>query len=119
MRERRSEVRMLCADVVEVSWKDGSRRGQGIGLLEDISQSGACLQMESAIPEGSEIEWDSPYQKFSGVVCYCRYREIGYFVGVKFREGTQWSEEVFLPEHLLDVRRLEKRKPTASGLLIQ
>ena len=42
--------------------------------------------------------------------CYCAYREIGYFVGVKFRAGTQWSEDVFLPQHLLDTGRLELEK---------
>lgn len=119
MRERRSEVRMLCADVIEVSWKVGSRRQEAVGLLEDISQSGACLQMESPIPIGTEIEWDSPYQKFAGTVCYCTYREIGYFVGVKFQDGTQWSEEVFQPDHLLDVEKIQKPRRVTAGLLIQ
>ncbi len=44
---------MLCADVIEVSWKEGSKRQQAIGLLEDISQSGACLQMEGPVPMGA------------------------------------------------------------------
>ena len=111
MRERRSEVRMLCADVIEVSWKEGGKHlSRAIGLLEDISQSGACLQMEAPIPVGSVIEWESPFQKFTGSVCYCSYREIGYFVGVEFAAGTQWSEDIFLPQHLLDVRRMTKEQ---------
>jgi hypothetical protein len=105
---------MLCADVIEVSWKEGKHIRHAIGLLEDISQSGACLQMEGPIPAGSEIEWDSPFQKFSGSVCHCSYREIGYFVGVKFQVGTQWSEDVFLPQHLLDVRRVETGTPVVE-----
>ncbi len=63
---------------------------------------------------------DSPYQRFTGKVCYCSYREIGYFVGVKFEAGTEWSEDVYLPQHLLDVGTIQKSKrTTASGLLIQ
>src|ERR1035438_1652261 len=47
MDDRRSEVRMLCADMVEVRWKDrlGHQRGT-TAILEDICPSGACLQVE-------------------------------------------------------------------------
>jgi hypothetical protein len=59
MRERRTEVRMLCADVIEVSWKEGGGK---------------------------------------------RFQQA---IGLKFRPGTQWSEDVFLPQHLLDTVALE------------
>src|SRR5690349_11279370 len=40
MEERRTEVRMLCADIVEVSWQERSgRKRQATGVLEDISAS--------------------------------------------------------------------------------
>ena len=79
MLERRSEVRMLCADMMEVSWKDeAGRRRHGMGLLEDISPSGACLQLETSVPLGVEIRWECPKQEFKGRVQYCVYREIGY-----------------------------------------
>jgi hypothetical protein len=54
MQERRSEVRMLCADMVDVSWKDSSgKTRRATALLEDISHSGACLQLETAVPLGA------------------------------------------------------------------
>ena len=98
---------MLCADMVEVSWKDefGKKRRM-TGLLEDISPSGACLQLETAVPIGVELRWASPKQEFRGHVRYCVYREIGYFVGVEFESTSKWNKRAYRPQHLLDLQRL-------------
>ena len=98
---------MLCADMVEVSWK-GPAGGWSTmtGLLEDISTSGACLQLDENVPLGSEIHWRSGHKGFIGRVRYCFYREIGYFVGVEFLSGSKWSEKNFRPQHLLDLQKL-------------
>jgi hypothetical protein len=107
MGERRSEVRMLCADMVEISWK--GLRGKTLrttALLEDIAPSGACLQFETPVPIGMEIQWEASKQEFKGRVCYCVYREIGYFVGVEFDSGSTWSKKKYKPLHLLDLEKL-------------
>jgi hypothetical protein len=112
MQERRTEARMMCADMLEVSWKDAAgKRRRTMALLEDIARSGACLQMETPLPAGVAIEWASPHQGFRGLVRYCVYREIGYFVGVEFNLTSKWSETAFRPQHLFDPRRLLLRKP--------
>ena len=104
---RRLEARMLCADMVEVSWKDGAGTVRGAtALLEDICPSGACLQLEESVPLGSDIHWGSPRQQFNGYVRYCVYREIGYFVGVEFTSTSQWSKKIYKPQHLLDLEKL-------------
>jgi hypothetical protein len=109
--ERRSEARMLCADMLEVRWKDHfGKQTKATALLEDISPSGACLQMEASVPLGAEIGWDSPKQFFSGYVRYCVYREIGYFVGVEFGEATRWSKRTYTPPHLLDLEKFVSKK---------
>jgi hypothetical protein len=105
--ERRSEVRMLCADMVEVCWKDrAGKERRATALLEDICGSGACLQLETPVPLGSEIHWECPRQEFNGHVRYCVYREIGYFVGVEFTSASKWSKNAYKPQHLLDLQRL-------------
>ena len=106
MQDCRREIRMMCADMIEVNWREDQRARRGTALLEDISPSGACLQMETAVPLGTRIHWDSPQQEFAGCVRYCVYREIGYFVGVEFEPGTKWSRKVYRPQHLLDPKRL-------------
>ncbi len=98
---------MLCADMVEVRWEDQSGKARrATALLEDIAASGACLQLETPLPLGVVIHWDSPRQKFSGYVRYCVYREIGYFIGVQFEGATRWSKKTYRPQHLLDLERL-------------
>ena len=110
MQERRSEVRMLCADLVEVCWTDRTEKKQrAMALLEDISPSGACLQVETALPPGVEIRWGSPRQRFTGWVRYCVYREIGYFVGVEFAGKSRWSKRIYRPQHLLDLKQLVEK----------
>src|ERR1035437_960586 len=110
MQERRSEVRMLCADMVEVCWKDQAGKARrATGLLEDISASGACLQMETDVPPEAEIHWESPQQAFGRGVRYCVYREIGYFVGMEFEPESRWRKETYQPQPLLDLQRLMGR----------
>jgi hypothetical protein len=122
MQERRSEVRLMCADMIQVRWvppSGGSRHATA--LLEDISSSGACLQMESSVPAGSAIRWSSAGQEFEGFVRYCEYRDIGYFVGIEFRDGSKWSAHAYEPQHLLDLkdlaeaRRRETRRTSSTS----
>ncbi len=102
----------MCADMVEVRWLDEKRRPQnGMALLEDICPSGACLQLDGAVPVGAEVQWDCPKQSFAGIVRYCVYREIGFFVGVEFSDSCRWSKRAFKPLHLLDLERLVAKTP--------
>ena len=98
---------MMCADMVTVCCHAKRRKELRVtGLLEDISPTGACLQLEQAVPVGAEIWWDGPKQKFAGRVQYCAFREIGYFVGVAFETGVRWSKKDYKPQHLLDLKKL-------------
>ncbi len=98
---------MLCADLIDVWWKDGSGEVQrGAANLEDISFSGACLQMDRPVPSQVILHLQHPRAALAGEVCYCVFRETGYFVGVKFAPGYKWNRRRFQPKHLLDPRRL-------------
>ena len=106
MQEKRSEIRLLCADMVEVTWRDGNgRTRRATGVLEDISPCGACVQLETPIEAGAEATIACAQGRMEGVVRYCAYREIGYFVGIQFEEDNRWSRERFEPQHLLDLER--------------
>lgn len=109
--DRRVETRLLCADLVDFHWKDANgRKRRGVANLEDISVSGACLQVERPIPLGTAVHISHSKGELSGVVKYCIFREIGYFLGVEFDANSRWSQEEFKPRHLLDPRSL-LRKP--------
>ena len=107
MQNRRAEPRMLCADLVDVQWSDrGGKVRRTIANLEDISISGACVQVDKPIPLQTTLRISYPKGELQGRVCYCVYREIGYFLGVEFEPGFRWSLRQFRPQHLLDPRRL-------------
>jgi hypothetical protein len=110
MLDRRFEPRMLCADLVDIHWKDPNGRSRrGVANLEDISLSGACLQVDRPVILGSVIHISYPGGELNGIVKYCVFREIGYFLGVEFDAGSRWSQRDYRPQHLLDPRRLVAR----------
>ncbi|MEO7652242.1 MAG: PilZ domain-containing protein [Bryobacteraceae bacterium] len=119
MIRERSEARMLCAELVNIRWKDKSGRGhKTTAILEDISSAGACLQLDSPVPVSTIIFIHHPKGKLQGIVKYCVYRDIGYFVGLQFDPESKWSPKQFQPEHMLDLPRLLARtlKSTARRL---
>ncbi len=110
MSERRTDNRLLCAELVEVSWKDdGGRRRQRVANLEDISLSGICLQLEQEVDPGTAISVSYGDGELVGIVRYCVYRDIGYFLGIQLEEGCRWSTQHFKPQHLLDPLELLDR----------
>jgi hypothetical protein len=110
MMERRIEARMLCADLVDIQWRDQNNRNRrGVANLEDISLSGACIQVERPVPLGSTIRITYPNGELTGLVKYCVFRDIGYFLGVEFAPGQRWSQRSYRPQHMLDPRRLITR----------
>ena len=109
MIERRTEPRMLCADLVDVRWKDKAGKSKrAVANLEDISASGVCLQMDEQIPLETEVKINYPKGELTGVVRYCIFREIGYFLGLEFPPGHRWTQQDYKPMHMLDPRSLAK-----------
>lgn len=115
MRERRVENRLWCADLVRVNWRYADNdAGTVAAVLEDISSTGACIQMEGPIPVGAAVaifalEHESGREvRFSGQVSYCEYRDFGYFVGIRLAEETKWSVGMFEPLHLTDLTALPR-----------
>ena len=107
MLDRRYEPRLLCADMVELCWKDKTGRSKKtVANLEDISLSGACLQLDVPIPLKTPIRIAHPKGELAGKVKYCVFRDIGYFLGIEFDEDSKWSQKHFKPQHMLDPRRL-------------
>ncbi|MBV9613076.1 MAG: hypothetical protein JO091_11425 [Acidobacteriaceae bacterium] len=110
MDERRTDTRLLCAELVEVIWQDDAgRKRRRVANLEDISLSGICLQVEKAISPGTSIRMSYGDGELVGTVRYCVFRDIGYFLGIQLEDGCRWSTRHFKPQHLLDPRELVDR----------
>ena len=110
MNDRRIETRMLCSDLIDISWKDKTGKSRHVvGNLEDISLSGACVQVDRPFPLNTPVRINHDNGELNGIVRYCVYREIGYFLGVEFDPGSRWSLRDFRPQHMLDPRNLVMR----------
>ena len=110
MVRERAEVRMLCADLVDIRWKDKTGRGRkATAILEDISASGACVQLDGPIPHNTIVKSYHPKGQLQGNVRYCVYRDIGYFVGLQFEADCKWTKRQYQPQHMLDMPRLLSR----------
>ncbi len=105
MLDRRNITRNLCSDIVELSWDNSFGWSQHTkGVLEDISNVGACIQTEITIPLGVDISLRLREMALEAKVCYCTLIGGGFFVGVEF-EGEGWKPGVSGPRHLLSLRK--------------
>ena len=101
----RNEDRELCADLVQVQWKTESGTScEDWGILEDISPSGACLEMEKKIRPDTVVFMDFPTDRCQARVMYCKFDKVKYLVGVEFTQGYRWSRRKFKPRHLIQFR---------------
>lgn len=109
MHEQRCETRLLCSELVTVSWPDANGQEHNtVALLEDISASGVCVQSDEAVPAGETVRVHYSAGDLSGSVRYCRASELGYYVGVQFPPSVKWLQTEFRPDHLLDPRELSR-----------
>ncbi len=114
--EKRSEPRMLCAELVQVQWKDASSRTlRVVGHLEDISGTGACVQLERGVPKGVPIRIVARHKVMHGRIAWCLRTDTGYYAGVRLNADSRWSRRRFLPRHFLDPRVLAARAIAQTG----
>ncbi len=88
MIERRAELRLWCSDLIKVQLP-GAEPAEVTANLEDISQSGACVQLEQPVAAGAGIGLKLGRHEFKARVIYCIHNEIGYFAGVQFEGGPE------------------------------
>ncbi len=109
-KNERNDMRSLCADLIKIVWTDESGDKQKeLAALEDISRCGACLQTEHPIPVGTAISILYPAGRYHGRVRYCIYQHTGYFLGIEFDPGYQWSKADYMPSHLLEIPTARKK----------
>lgn len=102
--ERRSGKRELCADFVQVAWEDQQgRRISFVGLLEDVSPGGLCVNLDVPVPLGQKVHLHTKGFEGEAEVRYCDLGEYGYQVGVEFVEGCWWDRQKWRPKHLLSL----------------
>ena len=104
MAEKRREPRYMCSELVNVliRYEDHTVQ-EAIANLEDISPSGACVQLDDAVRLGADIEIVCSACSFKGKVRNCRHADGRYDVGVAFDESGAWDASRYEPAHLLPI----------------
>ncbi len=102
MRGRRKNPRHLCTDLLKIRWRDesGAARKE-YATLEDISEGGLCLRMDSPVAPGVELTVYYPKGKYEGRVKYCQEEGESHVLGIEFLPGYRWSRRDYKPPHLL------------------
>lgn len=104
MAQKRSEPRYMCAELVNILIRQEDQTvEEALANLEDISPSGACVQLEAAVRVGADIEIVCSTCRFKGKVRNCRFAGAGYDVGVAFDKPGAWDASRYEPAHLLPV----------------
>src|SRR5689334_1460855 len=107
MSDRRNDTRLLCAELVQLTYRDLAGRPRRIfANLEDISLCCACIQLAHPVPAGTRVTIRYGDGDLIGSVRYCSFRDTSYFLGIQFEEGCRESTKHFKPQHLLDPRTL-------------
>jgi hypothetical protein len=104
MAEKRSEPRYMCSELVNTRIRCEDQTAQeAFANLEDISPSGACVQLDQAVRVGADIEIVCSTCSFKGKVRNCRYAGGRYDVGVAFDNPRAWDASRYEPAHLLPI----------------
>jgi len=110
---RRSEHRLLCSNLVQLSWIGNDRRPcKEMAVLENISKGGLGLAIFVSVPIeiGLAVSLLANRVELGGHVRRCAYRQNGYILGLELEEKYQLTEgfvDSFTLEHLVDIDRLD------------
>lgn len=102
-KERRSSPRHMCSELVHLNWQNprGGRKSD-VGLLEDVSPQGACVNLKAPMKVGDLVSVHTRGFDGDAEVAYCQPIEDGYQVGLEFLDGSGWNREKWRPKHLLE-----------------
>jgi len=99
---RRSHVRQLCSDFIEISFED--RRGFSVtqtGLMEDLTEQGVCVSMSLPLPVGQTVNVKTDGFSGEAFVRHCTLGDYGYLVGLELSKDCVWDPKQWQPKHLL------------------
>lgn len=101
-------MRYLCSELMNVCVLAGNRAvREVIGILDEISASGACLQLEENPGMNTRLRFASldaiGSSVMEGTVTSCEHVPgVGYYVEVRFTHNFYWRPAIYKPKHLLD-----------------
>jgi hypothetical protein len=100
--DRRSHVRALCSELVQISFRDQrGRRVQETAVLEDLAERGVRISLSLPLTPGCQVGLLAGAFEANARVRYCEMADSGFAVGLEFAGDFRWDENKWAPEHLL------------------
>jgi hypothetical protein len=120
--DKRREPRMMCSQLVGVKWKDtgahrqaGGVRQECLAVLEDISASGACVQMERPLEIDTSVKVAYGGGHLAGKVRYCVFSLDRLFRGYRIRPRRSLVTRSIPPHPSCRRERTAGSKPSAQA----
>lgn len=101
----------LCSHLVRIQI-EGAQQAAQLGNLEQIDAFEALVVLEEPLPTQVEVHLQAEGISVPAYVELCRRRQTDFEAVLIFRDGFQWSPEVWKPDHLY---RLENKAKGAAG----
>jgi len=96
------EERFLCLDMLRVSWVNASgTTSRHCAILTEIWNSGALLQTDTSIPEGSKLTLAAPSGSIGARVNCCRQDSYGFLIQVTVDSPLSWFPTAYQPDRLI------------------
>jgi hypothetical protein len=98
-------TRYLCSELITIA----RARDKSIVNLEEIWETGAFFEAETAIEKGETIDLLAREKIFRGQVKNVERHEFGWRVEMEFSPPVRWSVDDFRPQHMLDPNNVKAR----------
>lgn len=108
--------RVLCSELVALEWMglDGCTQ-TAVANMEEIWRTGATLDVDRSLPEGSLLILRREAIELNARVLYCQQNLSGFSVGVQFVGTSEWSPSLFVPAHAVELGSLGKEPPSGDN----
>ncbi len=109
LREPSPDRPLLCSDLVRILWTGSDEtHHEEIVILENLSQSAAGLFAGVPVAEGTTVHLIADNTELAAQVSRCAFSGNGYLISLAVvSESGSTGRRDFIPEHLLDVSRLQ------------
>jgi hypothetical protein len=101
--------RYLCSELVALRNSSGESEADQIVNLEEIWTTGAALESEAPMEQGTNVELRCGSALLAGRIVQVERHEFGWRLEVEFSPLTPWSLEKFGPQHLLNISKRDQK----------
>lgn len=120
MSQRITPLPYLCSELVVIATRHRGRDSQVIGNLEAIGEWSLVVLTQAPLRRGTEISIKTNSHVMNGIVERRTVEaQLGYYLEVRLKPESRWSERWFKPKHLLRVGVREEEGGSPKALTLE